>query len=1374
MRKSVLLVAFMGMGPVLAQPLEPKDVPDPLKPWIQWALRGHEEARCPTVVRAQSAVTECLWPARLELDVTPKHGVFRLHAHRYASGFVSLLGNEELWPVDVRVSGKPAPVVMQQGTPAVETVPGEISVEGAFLWDSPPASIPLPPGTALVHLTVNGAPVSTPELDAAGQLLLSRPASAAENERLDIQVQRKLTDGVPMRMETRVVLDVAGRAREELLAQAVPDGFEPLAIEAPLPARLEPGGRLRVQVRPGRWVITVSARRAALTTAVARARPEGPWAQGDEIWVFQANPSLRLVVVEGLPAVDPSQTQLPPEWRSFPAYAVRSGETMRLVVRRRGDADPEPDQLRLQRQLWLDFDGGGWTLSDHLTGRLSRSWRLEMPAPLQLGRVAVGGSDQPITRLSPQAGPGVEVRQGELNLLADARLDGATRRLPAVGWDDDVSTLEATLHLPPGWRLLAARGVDEVPGTWLGSWSLLELFLVLVLAIAAARLYGRWVGVLALLALVVSFPERDAPQWTWLAVLVAEALVRFLPEGRLRQVVRGLRLAAFALLAVLLVQFAVEHLRAAMYPAVGERVLRASALLPATAAENVKSEDGALGEPSVAKDDEGAADVAEARERSAPAASVLGGLAPKSAAPLQSIGVSVSSPVSDVDRLAVVQTGPGVPAWQWTHVPLRWNGPVLRSQRVVLYLLSPGMARVLAFLRVLLLVFLALTLFGAVKRLLPRLGRFSAVGLLFAALVLPSRAQAQGEPTDTRLGELRDRLLAAPRCAPNCVRVSRLLLEADPDLLRVRLEVSAAAPATLVLPGSAQQWLPTQVSLDGQVASALRREEGRFILAVPRGVHQVLLEGRIAERKAVQLALGVVPGYAQARAMGWKVDGIHADGRADDTLQLTREEGKTGALAGGELRSAAMPPFVRVVRHLRFGLTWEVDTEVLRLSAAGSAAVLSVPLVHGEAVNTPDVHVENGKVLVNLAPQAGRTSWHSNLEPLERVVLTAPADGAWVEEWTLEVGTMWHVVLGGIPPLYPTTPGVEHRPTWEPWPGESVELRFSRPVGAGGQTLTIDSTQLSLTPGLRATDAELSLVIRSSRGVQHQIALPAGAELLQATVSGQGQPLRTDSGRVTLPVPPGLSRVQLRWREARGLKPLFAPEALDVGASAVNASTVLHLPADRWVLLTGGPLVGPSVLFWSLLVVTVLVAVALGRVKLVPLGTLSWVLLGVGLTQVPVVAGAVVVACLLAFGWRARSGASIASDRAFNTLQVLLGVLAVLSLVILFAAVKQGLLGAPDMQVHGNGSSSTELRWFQDRTAGTLPKPWVLSVPLLVYRLAMLAWALWLVTALLRWLRWGASAATSGGFWRRREATVTATPTPTPTSPPPPPPVSTA
>ena len=38
-----------------------------------------------------------------------------------------------------------------------------------------------------------------------------------------------------------------------LLGPVLPPGFIPLGVASPLPARLEPDGTLRIQVRPGRW-----------------------------------------------------------------------------------------------------------------------------------------------------------------------------------------------------------------------------------------------------------------------------------------------------------------------------------------------------------------------------------------------------------------------------------------------------------------------------------------------------------------------------------------------------------------------------------------------------------------------------------------------------------------------------------------------------------------------------------------------------------------------------------------------------------------------------------------------------------------------------------------------------------------------------------------------------------------------------------------------------------------------------------------------------------------------------------------------------------------------------------------------------------------
>jgi hypothetical protein len=61
------------------------------------------------------------------------------------------------------------------------------------------------------------------------------------------------------------------------------------------------------------------------------------------------------------------------------------------------------------------------------------------------------------------------------------------------------------------------------------------------------------------------------------------------------------------------------------------------------------------------------------------------------------------------------------------------------------------------------------------------------------------------------------------------------------------------------------------------------------------------------------------------------------------------------------------------------------------------------------------------------------------------------------------------------------------------------------------------------------------------------------------------------------------------------------------------------------------------------------------------------------------------------------------------------------------------------------------------------------SLPILVYRLAMLAWALWLAQALLGWLRWGWDRFGEGGFWRQAAKKPKAPPPPPPVKPPPPP-----
>src|SRR5262249_46949387 len=153
--------------------------------------------------------------------------------------------------------------------------------------------------------------------------------------------------------------------------RALLDGFLPMALASQLPARLEPDGKLRVQVRPGSWTLDVTARHPRALTELKLGDAGGPWA-AEEAWAFDARPDLRVAMPTGAPAVDPNQAPLPTEWRALPAYRLRPGDTLKLVVERRGDADPAPDRLTLHRTLWLDFDGQGYSLRDELRGRLTR------------------------------------------------------------------------------------------------------------------------------------------------------------------------------------------------------------------------------------------------------------------------------------------------------------------------------------------------------------------------------------------------------------------------------------------------------------------------------------------------------------------------------------------------------------------------------------------------------------------------------------------------------------------------------------------------------------------------------------------------------------------------------------------------------------------------------------------------------------------------------------------------------------------------------------------------------------------------------------------------------------------------------------------
>jgi hypothetical protein len=705
------------------------------------------------------------------------------------------------------------------------------------------------------------------------------------------------------------------------------------------------------------------------------------------------------------------------------------------------------------------------------------------------------------------------------------------------------------------------------------------------------------------------------------------------------------------------------------------------------------------------------------------------------------------------DPKATAATGPGIPTWEWRHVGLSWRGPVERGQRIGLVLLSPVANGAIGWLRVFLQALLAIVVLRGLRRpggagATPAMTRAAtAAGASLIAFALLAGAPARADtPPQEMLDALRARLLAPPDCLPDCLALPRLAIEADTATLRLRVEMHAAASVAAPLPGDSDQWTPARVFLDGAPAEGLARgADGRLRIALAPGVHQVLMEGPLPDRDTISIPLPVRPGRVAARAAGWRVEGLGEDGTTGGALQLTRLARKASTHDGTE--PAALPPFLRIERDIALGLRWEIRTHVVRLSPTGRALVLEVPLVGGESVTSAGVRVAGGKAIIDLGPGAREAGWTSSLAVADTVRLGAPESVPWTESWRVAAGPSWHLEVEGIPPIHAGESEEIRTRTWRPWPGETVVLHVTRPEAVPGRTLTIDATTLKTRPGLRMTETTLDLRARAARGGEHVVTLPEGAVLQAVLVNGTAQPIRQDGRRVVLPVVPGAQAFRIDWTEPHGIRTSFRAPDVEPGDATVNAETVVEMPADRWILAVGGPRLGPAVLFWSLLVVCLMAAAGLGATRWTPLRWRHWFLLSLGLTQVPLWAPLLIAGWLLALGWRRREPRP--GPLAFDAVQVALAGWTVAAIAALFWAIQQGLLGLPEMQIAGNGSSALSLHWYLDRTTGTLPRPWVLSVPLLVYRLAMLAWALWLAWSILRWLRWGWECWSDGGYWQR-------------------------
>lgn len=1298
-------------------------IPAPLKPWIPWVEKGHEHYQCPFI--SQAAYGEklshiCAWPSALRLQASDKGGSFEQSWRVLTPSWLPLPGKAGNWPQQVKANGHNQSVVERNGRPSLWLDKGNYAIEGQFTWSKLPQSLPVPDSYAFIELEVNSKTVAFPRLQ-KGELWLGEfETEQASDDHVSVDVYRVLSDGAHIQLKTYIKLNVSGKRREQAIGKVLPPGFSLIGVDGELSAFLDPQGILHAKLQPGSWTIEVDAYAKPTLISWQHSMMGHLWPQ-QEVWGFVADEQFRTGKIKGGSVIDASQTQMKELYAQLPVYLLNPGEGLTYSISKRGRSEQMENRLTLKRQLWLGFDGEQYTFVDNIGGKMVDNWRLNMASPYTLASATDKDGPMLITSDTPNQ-HGIENRYFDVNLQARGNVAYA-QELPVSGWDSAFEKVTLNLNLPPSYRLFGVFGADNAPGTWLNRWSIWNVFVVLFSAILATRFMGLGMGILTTATLVITFQESAAPIYFMVNLLLAFTLKKHLTLPSFTTLLRGY--LGFSLLGFVAAAlfFSVNQLRTTIHPQL-ER------------SHSVYQDDRVrkFAAPQGLTHDNQEADFLES----------VSNVPPQNFQESEMMRVKTSSFVRKTEvqqryqSNTIMQAGPGIPKWSWNFYNITWTSPVTAGQNVKLIIQPAWLTRVLKVVGIsLLLLWTALLLKANLRSIIAKPFIRHTAATLAALILLPigtEQAQAASFPDENLLKQLQQRVIEAPQCSPNCALINQMTVSAQNNLLTIQLQVHALHHSAISIPLS-RFWRAQTVKINGKASHSLYQQSGWTYLPIDKGITDVKLSGAIAPVEQLQLQFLDKPKQIHIEdSTQWDIIGVNHGRLNSNALEFTA---KQKALPGQEQSSRySTTAMVEVQRNLTFDSDWKVTTTVRRIAPNKGAITVKVPLLPSEQVLTSNREVTDNHVEVTIAADNihDEVSWTSTLERTDSLTLQFDKSRDAVEHWQIVSSPLWHITHSGQP-LVDGEPSDYVTYNYYPYPGESLTLEISRPNAVKGQMLAIDRAKAELNQGERAVNFQLDFNYRATRGGEHSIELPEGYKLDTIKSDGQTINAQIDKGKLSFPVSPGEHEISLTLRAEQEPPLKLTMPKVDLNAPVSNLKLTVALSENHWILWADGPVIGPAVIYWGEFLVFLLLAILLGRYRFSPLGTVSWLLLGFGLSLYSWWILATVVLCFGALTLSQYRPKTM-SPFLYNTSQLGLYLLCLSTLYHLVLSIPNTLLGRPDMGITGNGSWRNNLQWFADQSSGLLPTVEVINIPILYYKAAMLLWVLWLSFALIKWCKW--------------------------------------
>lgn len=302
----------------------------------------------------------------------------------------------------------------------------------------------------------------------------------------EIRVFRKLDRNIPYTLET--VIEINGYKEQEVinLGKINPEGFILLNISRDV----------KIQENNGNYLATIGlGKNTIVMQAISRAPVtefKSPLVPGvaQELWSISTTGGV--VDIVGLEATNAQIAEIPNQWRSLPTY-VRNGDFSLIEKKNELKEQEYPVSTQLSRQTW--FDSSGKSYSNNQLRIINNPSNLQFISQNERNSVDISG-------LMLGKEPQVILEKNSLTLVplkgnneVSYSFESNNYQVPTNIWNTNEKVESWKINLSPRTRLIGTT--DEVfAGSWIDSWNLYSVFLLVLLVVAYGKIINRKMAIL--------------------------------------------------------------------------------------------------------------------------------------------------------------------------------------------------------------------------------------------------------------------------------------------------------------------------------------------------------------------------------------------------------------------------------------------------------------------------------------------------------------------------------------------------------------------------------------------------------------------------------------------------------------------------------------------------------------------------------------------------------------------------------------------------------------------------------------------------------------------------------------------------------------